>query len=177
MAFIFTIAVASTATAPCGLGSDDLSGVTTPLHAVRKLQPRLPLTKARKLALAFQDTASRCGMDWRLLVSIAYHESSLRVGAMNEETRDYGLMQINENLILRFGLSREKLLKDPAYSIEFACKLLKDNHKRYGAKYSYWLGIYRSGTALKNERIVANAQSYDRMIRSTAEGLGHTRTH
>lgn len=165
--------ISSVLTAPCGLGSDNLSGFTFPLQAVQQLQPSLSVVKARKLAQAFQTTAHSCGMDWRILVSIAYHESSLIIGTVNPTTQDYGLMQVNVKNILRFGLSRDKLLKDPAYSLEFACKLLKDNQKRYSSKHPYWIGIYRSGTALSKRKIVANAKSYDRMIRITAKSLGY----
>ncbi len=162
--------------APCGLGSDDLADHTFPLQAVQRLQPGLTQDKALRLARAFERIASTCGVDWRLLVSIAYHESSLIDGKVNHDTQDYGLMQINSNTALRFGLSRDRLLKDPSYSIEAACRLLTDNRMRYGAKYSFWLGIYRSGTALNKSRIVANAKSYDRMIRTTAQQIGYA-TH
>lgn len=155
---------------PSGLASEELSDTA---EVITKLQPKLKGAKARSMAKAFESAGARYGIDWRILVAIAYHESSLRTGAFNAKTKDYGLMQINERNILIYHLSREKLLRDPAYSIEFACKLLKDNKKRYSAKYSYWVGIYRSGTALTKIKIADSAKSYDKMVRDTARELGY----
>lgn len=161
-------------TAPVGLGSDDLRNYTFPIQAVMRLQPALSLPKARILARAFESTAHSCGVDWHLLVAIAYHESSLKIETFNSITMDYGLMQINEKNAMRFGLSRTKLMRDPTYSMQFACKLIKDNRERYSAKYPFWLGIYRSGTAFSKQKIVANARSYDKMIRTTAKSIGYS---
>lgn len=159
--------------APCGLGSDSLSDITFPVQAIERLQPALKGVKAHRLARTFEKVAARCGMDWHLLMAIAYNESSLIQGKVNSSTHDYGMMQINQKNILRYGLSRDKILRDPEYSLEFACKLLKDNRARYSAKYTYWVGIYRSGTALHRSAIRNNARSYDHMIRSTARGIGY----
>lgn len=142
-------------------------------HAITKLQPGLTVARAERLARTFTHVAVDCGIDWRLLVSIAYHESSLGIQLVNARTRDYGIMQVNQKNVLRYSLSQDRLMKDAAYSIRFACGLLKDNRARYGSKYPYWLGIYRSGTALWKNDIRDNAQRYDRIIRRTARSLGY----
>ena len=156
---------------PCGLGSE--REVDPQYEAIRRLQPRLKPGKALRLARAIERVASACGMPWQILTSIAFHESSLGLNTENTRTNDYGLMQVNKKNLLRDGLSLTKIRQDAAYSLEFACKLLKENRDRYGEKYPYWLGIYRSGTALWREDIRANARRYDRMVRRTARLIGY----
>lgn len=143
--------------------------------AIKKLQPSLTPAEVKLLTNAFRAVSAdkACGMPWEILVSIAYHESSLISKKFNPRSKDYGLMQINAKNVLRYGLSQDKLMKDAQYSIRFACRLLKDNKDRYGQKVHYWLGIYRSGTALWKASIQQNAKSYDRIIRTTAQKIGY----
>lgn len=110
-----------------------------------------------------------------MLLSIAFNESSLNQAATNGTTKDYGLMQINQKTILRYGLDESRLMKDMVYSLRAACRILRDNHDKYGDRYVYWIGIYRSGTALWREEIRRNAESYDRIIRRTAKRIGFDR--
>jgi hypothetical protein len=80
-------------------------------------------------------------------------------------------MQINQKTIARRKLSKSRLLSDAAYSVRFACQLLNENKARYERKHLYWLGIYRSGTALHKKKIVDNAKRYDTIVRRTAAKL------
>jgi hypothetical protein len=158
-------------TAPCGLGSDYKHDL--PYEAIRRLQPALKHDRAKRLARAFENVAKREGVDWRLLVSISFHETSLGLHTVNSKSGDYGLMQLNKKIILHYGLSHDRVMSDAEYSLTWACRLLKENQKRYGSKYTYWLGIYRSGTALHRSEIRANAKSYDKIVRHTAGRIGY----
>ena len=143
--------------------------------AIKDLQPSISYKRSRYLSntfIAVSNEAS-CQIPWQILVSISFNESSLGLNLVNSKSKDYGLMQINHKNILRYGLSKDMLLQDAAYSIRFACKILADNKKRYSKKYPYWLGIYRSGTALWKQSIRENAKRYDKIIRRTAKRIGY----
>lgn len=146
------------------------------LTAIRKLQPRLDVSRAEKLARVFYavSTQADCGIPWEILISISFNESSLGMHNYNARSKDFGLMQINKRNALRYGLSQDRLMKDAAYSIKFACKILRDNRTRYSAKHPYWLGLYRSGTAIWKDNIVQNAKRYDSIVRKTASSIGYS---
>ncbi len=164
---LFSLSAAST-----GQGSDKTPDPA--YEAIRKLQPRLSQSQAKALAKDFVVVSHErsCQIPWQILVSIAYNESSLGIHTVNLSSKDYGIMQINRNNILHYGLSQDRLMRDVAYSIRFACKLIKENKTRYSSNRPYWLGVYRSGTALWRDAIVDNAIRYDRIIRNTARKIG-----
>lgn len=139
------------------------------------LQPRLPVSEANKIASAIKSvyTDGTCTIPWQLVVSIAFHESTFRISAVNKKSMDYGMMQISKNNVKRFGLSKDRLMRDYAYGLRVACHLITYNQSKYAGKIPYWVGIYRSGTALWKENIKKNAIQYDRMIRRTAAKIGY----
>lgn len=146
------------------------------IQAILILTPNLSVIRAHEVALGLTQLNTNCKIPWQLLLSIAYHESSLRksaVGTLKSSTTDYGLMQMNDRTIARYNLDKEKLMLDVTYSFNAACQLLMDNHTRYANRVPYWLGIYRSGTALWKKDIRQNAQRYDTIIRRTAKKLGY----
>lgn len=144
-------------------------------QAIRQLQPKLTAKVARQLAKAFVKVSSEpaCGMPWQILISIAFNESSLGLKLHNARSRDYGLMQINHKTIERMELNQERIMKDPAYSIEASCSILRFNKNAYGNKHAFWLGIYRSGTALYKKSIRDNAKRYHTIVMRTAAKIGY----
>jgi hypothetical protein len=160
--------------APAGRSNETPKRRPSPaIGAIRTLQPKLTGQKAARLAYIFESAASDCNIPWQLLVSIAFHESSLGYNLVNARTHDFGIMQVNSKTSLRYGLSQDRLLKDEAYSLAAACRVLADNKARYAKHLPYWLGIYRSGTRLNDPRIRENAKQYDHMIRLTAASIGY----
>lgn len=146
--------------------------------AIKKLHPKLnPVTTKRvALALAYVHVDPTCTIPWQILLSIAFHESSLRLDVMglkNPSTKDYGLMQINEQNVKALNLNKIKLLSDPVYSIQVACKILMDARKAHSRTYPFWLGAYRAGYKLSKEKTRQSAESYDRIIRITAKEIGY----
>lgn len=141
--------------------------------AVEQLQPGLPQGRSEVVAQAIAANlkTGECGVPWPILVSIAYHESRFGLHPYNAVSKDYGLMQINNKQVLRLGLVHAKVMTDATYSVRAACKILGANKARYGKKLTYWLGIYRSGTALWRDEIRDNAIRYDTLIRGTARSL------
>lgn len=146
--------------------------------AIRKLQPKLSAKTARQLAKSFIKVSitPECGIPWQILVSIAFNESSLGLKLHNNKSKDYGLMQINHRTIQRMTLDKDRLLSDPTYSISAGCQVLAANKQAYAKKHSFWLGIYRSGTALYKVSIKENAKRYHKIIMRTAAKIGYKET-
>lgn len=145
------------------------------LDAIGYLRPAMPIKDALRLetALLKVTATEQCDIPWELLLSIAFHESTLGLNQINAGSGDYGLMQININNIKRKNLSKDKLLADYEYSLTAACNILVDNKARYAKNIPYWIGIYRSGTALWKPAIKLNAKSYDKMVRRVAQKIGY----
>lgn len=142
--------------------------------AISLLQPRLSARVVSEIADVIRTQSKEFGVAWQLLVSIAYNESSLGLHTVNATTQDYGLMQINIRNIRRLGYTARQVLNDRKIGVRIACKLIAENRKKYANRFPFWLGIYRSGTNLKEKRIRASAKSYDGMIRRTAALIGYS---
>lgn len=140
---------------------------------VKRLQPRLTPNQVERISTALRAVSGQCGMPWQLLLSLAFHESSLRTGAVNVGTKDHGLTQINDKTILTLRLDRNRLMVDERYALSAACKVLSENRAKYEGRFEYWLGMYRSGTAWWKVSVRLNAIRYDRMIRRTAAQMGY----
>jgi soluble lytic murein transglycosylase-like protein len=106
-------------------------------------------------------------------LSVAFQESSLNVraiGDLNPATRDYGLMQVNEANVKRFRLNRKRLVTDARYAIEAGCvilELIADDPR------PYWIGLYRTGPAIKHPRSIQIAKSYHKLVIKRAQRLGY----
>lgn len=141
--------------------------------SIKKLQPSISNVDAVNLSNALRSNYKSCGVSWQVLLSIAYNESSLNKKAVNKKTLDFGLYQISIKMIRKLDLDVYKILTQEDYAIKSACKIISYNKKVYSHKHKFWIGIYRSGTALHRKIIKDNAISYDNMIRSTASKIGH----
>ncbi len=152
--------------------SNDL---TSPLTAIAILHPQLPIRRAIALSKSIELVSRdpQCRIPWQVLVSVAFNESTFKINAVNATSKDYGLMQINERMIVALKLNKDKLLTDSTYALAAGCQILSLAHRTYSKKYTYWLGTYRSGTALWKEKTRQNAISYDKIIRQTAEEIGY----
>lgn len=168
--------------APTGQSSELRSSSVDLRQIIATLQPKLSKKSVAALAKAVSIVKRRhdCDMPTDTLLAIAFTESSLfkgKLGTMNPNTRDYGLMQINEEMVLRLHLDRDKLLKDEAYNLQIGCKILTQNRKSYAETVPYWLGLYRAGVAVWRKKVRRVALAYDRRIRSKAEeisGIGQS---
>lgn len=137
--------------------------------AIKNLQPHISNKDLQELTLAFSSLGNHgCDIDWPLLMSIAFNESSLIKTTVNKKSNDYGLMQLNEKTINRLKINKTKLLTSAAYALQRGCELLMWNREKFSARHEYWLGIYRAGVALHKKRIRDSAISYDNIIRKTA---------
>jgi hypothetical protein len=115
-----TVLVASSASA----------GVIT--NSIKELTPSIEAEEARKLAVVIESAANKHSVDWRVLVAILKQESNFNLEAVNYETRDYGIGQINYRNIKRLEISLAKLLTDLEYAVETTAKFIAENCNKYG---------------------------------------------
>lgn len=143
--------------------------------AITALQPGLRPLEANRLAKALVKVSKRkdCGLPWKVLLSVAFNESSLRKSAIGRTTKstDKGLMQISHNTALLYHLDEDRLLNDEEYNLTAGCRVLKDIKDRFNKKTPYWLGMYRSGTSLRNVKSLQSAKSYYRMVMRTVNKI------
>lgn len=87
--------------------------------------PPMPSDSIRELMIAHAGTY---GLDWKILEAIGRVESGLNPNAVSppnrNQTRDYGIMQINESTAKTFGVPKSSLMS-PEVNISLAAKLLK----------------------------------------------------
>lgn len=83
--------------------------------------------------------------DLKLLKAIATIESRGNPKAINKQSWDYGLLQINHKTANRYGKFAFQML-DKHQNVEIALKVLKEHHKRFGHEPT-WACRYNVGTA------------------------------
>lgn len=176
---LFTLLIMSLSSSAVSISSG--SEVSHIKQAILTLHPKAKQAEVDRIAQAIKKVYAdgTCTVPWPLVLSIAFHESTFRLAAVNNKSKDYGFMQISKDNIKRLRLDKQRLMQDYEYSLRIACKILTYNQATYSKKVSYWLGMYRSGNALWKENIRKNAISYDTMIRRTASTIGykpHART-
>ena len=175
----FVAALVLIVLAPCVSLSSQVPPALDYVKVIKKLQPAMSGSDAHHLNIALKRVmkSGTCKVSPALILSIAFHESSLRksaIGRLRSDTKDYGLMQINEKTALSLKLDRVRLMKDEAYSLQAGCQVLTANRQRYSHKVPYWLGMYRAGVKVQIPAIRKNAIEYDRMIRGTATKIEHS---
>lgn len=105
----------------------------------------------------FERVARGTGENENLLHAIAWHESNLNPSAISNpntnQTRDWGLMQINDINLARLGLTRQTAL-DAESSVNAAAQLLQEIRQRATSLSDiasiYNAGSNANGTARKN---------------------------
>ena len=131
------------------------------------LKPSLGYDSALELSNSFYRISKKYQLDPRMLVSIAYQESSLELGAVRKVSgynmsksagyaevtigSDFCMMQINYHNIRAYELDIERLLSDVAYCVESGAMILKSFEKRFGKLEEYWWTRYNSCTPAYRE--------------------------
>jgi len=131
------------------------------------LKPGFGPGEALRLSNVFHKVSRRYRLNPRLMVAIAFQESSLTLEAVRqvrgislEENSsndlitvgsDFCMMQINAGNISRLGLDAKKLLTDAEYCIEAGARILRDFQKKYGDLERNWWSRYNSCTPTYRE--------------------------
>jgi soluble lytic murein transglycosylase-like protein len=89
------------------------------------------------------------GVEWQLTAAIAWQESALDPGAIGDDGRSVGLMQVSlptaEWLIGR-EISKDELII-PTVNIDLGVRYIKYQLERYGNDYLKAISAYNAGTA------------------------------
>jgi len=109
---------------------------------------------SKHLKTAFDDLFSKFGtkynVDSDLLRAIAQKESSMQADALAIEPsghKSYGLMQILDTTAISLGIRDFDKLFDADTNIEAGSRLMSENRKTLGDKFSLdtWIASYRAG--------------------------------
>lgn len=85
----------------------------------------------KQIDRAIDKTATKYNINRKVFKAILIQESRLKIGAINQKSKDYGIGQINEKTIKAFGFNKHRILTDLEYSVDCAGKVYADFKKRY----------------------------------------------
>lgn len=108
-------------------------------------KPNICKEKAKTIAKTIKKVRKKYEIPKGIIVAILMQESSYRLNAVNKDSSDYGMSQINHRTIAAFGFDKERLMTDLEYSIEAAGIVLADFKKRHAHKDPIWFARYNHG--------------------------------
>lgn len=113
------------------------------MHKIATLAPRISYSSKRQI----RDSALRCSVGVNTVLAIIKIESDFIVGAFNNKSNDYGLMQINQWHVDQKGLSVKRLITDIEYNMRHGCTILGWFVEKYGL--AEGVARYNCGTKRK----------------------------
>lgn len=137
-------------------------------RSMLKLNPEMDPKKAYHLSNIFSQLSKKYKIDPKLILSIAFQESSFKLDAVRKVTgliydietssyktmrvgSDFCMMQIHISNIKKMNLNVKKLLKNPRYCIENGVKILAKYKRRFSKKTSIWWTHYNAKTKAKQK--------------------------
>ena len=137
-------------------------------RSMLKLNPEMDPQKAYHLSNIFSQLSKKYKIDPKLILSIAFQESTFKLDAVRKVTgfvydadsssyktmrvgSDFCMMQIHISNIKKMNLNVKKLLKNPRYCIENGVKILAKYKRRYSKKSSEWWTHYNAKTKAKQK--------------------------
>lgn len=100
-----------------------------------------------------------------IFAAILAQESGFRVDAVNKQSRDYGIGQINILNIRSLKLDQSRLLKDRQYALNESGKLLARIRKTYG-KEKFWFCRYNVGYGTLSGNRLKRCRAYAAKVSS-----------
>lgn len=100
----------------------------TCMDFVMSKNPKLTIEEGWWIAYWIDQKAKEYGLDPKLFGAIIAQESTFKVNAKRchgNGNCDYGLGQINIQWVKKWRLDKKRLLKDPAYNLDVAAKILR----------------------------------------------------
>lgn len=89
--------------------------------------------------------ASKYQVEREILSCVLFVESSYRLNVVSE-TNDYGIAQINERTIKRYGLNKHLLLTNVEYSVKASAMLLAEYRRQFKPnEINQWIARYNIG--------------------------------
>lgn len=113
--------------------------------------------------MCFNKAGHDYGIDPLLLTAISIKESRLKMAAINggnrNKTEDVCGMQVNSShysVLMKFNITRERLLKEPCTCIYTGAWVLAHNFKSYGRNWDS-VGMYNTGPS---QKLIKQRRSY-----------------
>lgn len=107
-----------------------VSGSAT-LEQVRRNNPYLSPVYSQKVADIIDKYAEEYSIPSNIIAAIFMVESGYRLDAVNRESSDYGIGQVNEFNIRAYKLDKMRLLTDLDYSVKWGVHVFSWFYKRY----------------------------------------------
>ena len=137
-------------------------------HLIMKLNNKIENKDAYKLSNIFSKVSRKYKLDPRLLVSIAFQESSFKKDAVRKVKglvydealgkykqlavgADFCMMQIHMSNIKKMNLSVKKLLENTRYCVEAGAKILSRYKKKHSKVDEIWWTYYNANTKAKRK--------------------------
>ena len=86
---------------------------------------------ALDIAVVIERLSGKYEVPGNVIASIAFVESSYKLGAVNKASNDYGIMQVNDWNVKALKLDKARLLSDLEYSLESGVQILAWFVKKY----------------------------------------------
>lgn len=148
-----------------------------------KLSPKMDQKEAYKISNIFSHISKKYKLDAKLLVSIAFQESSFKPNAIRKvsgfifdaETKkytktrvgsDFCMMQIHISNIQKMDLDVDKLLNNPKYCIEAGAKILSRYKEKHAQTNKVWWTHYNAKTKMKQNIYFEKVSRHLKMLDS-----------
>lgn len=134
------------------------SQVESPAEHIQEIGYKLAPGRAEKIGRLIEHWSKKYDVEPEILTAILRQESNFESGIKAcwivhryrtcQITCDYGIAQINELWIKKWGLDPDRLQNDDSYGIRIAARLLAILKREYGHEENWW-GRYHSATPSK----------------------------
>lgn len=106
---------------------------------VLRNHPTIESEYARQVADAIFKAATELRLRPERLAAILAQESMYTLNAVNKQSKDFGIAQINWRTVERYGFDKKRLLTDLEYSVKAGAIVLADFKRMYGKREkNYW---------------------------------------
>jgi hypothetical protein len=109
-----------------------LADPTSIFKSIKRLTPSLADETATEYSQTIADLSVKYNVEWKIAVVIFKQESNFDVKAVNYESRDFGIGQMNYRTILDRKIDLGLLLTDSDYAMEETFRLLSEIKTKYG---------------------------------------------
>ena len=133
----------------------------TSYEQIVKNNPSLDDKYAKELSIIIDKLAVQFDIKPERLAAILAQESMYKLNAVNHDSRDYGIAQINDKTIKRFGFNKKLLLTDLEYSVKAGAIVLADFKRRYGKREKKYWSRYSSSKLVKRQKYENLVARYD----------------
>ncbi len=135
-----------------------------------------PTIRYHDVELEYRKAAERYSVDAHLFKALLTVESNLNHTAVNADTLDFGIAQINYRTAEAYDIDTTRLTHDRAYSIDrgaFILSTFKKYNKR-GPASNDWVCLYNVGPGKLVGRKADNCSKYLIKIRNVYQMYGYT---